>query len=225
MKILLFTIFISFSAFAKEPQITVQGSCEMKVVPDRGSLSFTAENQFKDQKEAVAKTTEQINSLKKMIEELKLAELELKNSQYNVFPVREYEKERVVEKGYRASLTLEVTTSDIPRLGETIAKASSAGIVNVGSLMTFLSLEKGQQEYLRCLDVASDDARGKAKRLAKNLGFKIGDVISLNENPQVERQPMPMYAAMKTMADSAPTQIEAGTQKFSTNIQVTFSIK
>lgn len=214
----------SLASLAETPQIQVQGNCEIKVTPDRGSIVFTAENQFKDQKTAVKKTNDQINSLKEEIKKLGLKDLELKNINYAVYPVRDYEKERYVDKGVRASLGLEVTTSEIPRIGEAMMKASQVGIQNVGSLFTFLSLEKSQQEYLKCLDIAADDAKGKARQLAKKLGFKIGDVILLNEVPNIPR-PIPEHrVAMKTMMDSAP-QIEAGTQNYSTNIQITFSIK
>lgn len=210
------------------PQIQVQGNCEMKVIPDRGRITFTSENQSKNQKEAVKKTNDQINKLKEMIKDLKLSDLELKNTGYTVFPVREWEKERMVEKGYRASLSLEVVTSDIPRIGEAMMKGSAAGITNVGALETFLSLEKSQKEYLKCLDVAADDAKDKANQLGRKLGFKVGEVIALHEVPNIQppQPPMMERAMMKTMdAGSAPTTIEAGTQQFSTNIQVTFSIK
>lgn len=220
---------LSTSAWsADKPQIQVQGNCEIKVVPDRGTITFEASNQSKDQKDAVKKTNEQINKLKETITALKLSHLELKNSNYSVFPVREYEKDRYVDKGFKASLTLEVTTSEIARIGEAMIGASKVGITNVGSLQTFLSLEKSQEEYLKCLDIAADDARNKAKQLAKKLNFKLGEVIALNEVPNIQRpSPYPERAMMKSMAlnDSAPTQIEAGTQQYSTNIQVTFSIK
>ena len=214
-------------ALAKAPQVTVQGNCEIKVTPDRGTVTFTAENQSKDQSVAVNKTTAQINTLKEAIQKLNLKEVELKNTNYSVFPVREWEKEKMVEKGIRASLSLEVTTSDISRLGEAMMEASKAKITNVGTLNTFLSLEKSRDEYLKCLDVAAQDAKNKANQLAKKLGFKVGDVIDLNEIPNVQA-PVPMGRAMlKTMSldEAAPTQVEAGTQTFATQLQVTFSIK
>lgn len=228
MKLVALIALASFSAFAAPvPQIQVQGKCDMKVIPDRGRITFTAEHLAMDQKVAVSKTTTQINNLKEAIKSLKLDDLELKNSQYNVYQERVYEKDKLVNKGYRASLSLEVETSSIPRLGEAIEKASTTGITNVGQLVTFLSLEKSQSEYLKCLDVAADDARAKAQQLAKRLGFKIGDVIALNETPSIPQYPVPMpeMRMMKTMSDSAPAQIEAGTQNFSTNIIVTFGIK
>lgn len=213
------------SALAMDvPQIQVQGNCEIKVIPDRGMITFSAENQSKDQKLAVKNTHTQIEKLKEEIKKLDLKDLELKTTNYSVYPVRDYENERYIDKGTKAALSLEVTTSEISRIGETLTKASKVGIQHVGSLSTFLSLEKSQAEYLKCLDIAADDARKKAKQLARKLGFEIGEVISLNEVPNISR-PVPEYrTAMKTMADSAP-QIDAGTQNYSTNIQITFSIK
>lgn len=227
--ILLTLVLFSASSFAMDvPQIQVQGNCEIKVVPDRGTITFTAENQSKDQKEAVKKTNDQINKLKDEITSLGLDNLELKNTNYNVYPVRDYEKEKYIDKGVRASLTLEVTTSEIGKIGEAMVKASKVGIINVGSLSTFLSLEKSQKEYLKCLDIAADDAKDKAVQLGKKLGFKVGEVINLSEVPNIQRpQPYMGHAMTKSMsmAEAAPVQIEAGTQNYSTNIQVTFSIK
>ncbi len=229
MNFFILTFLLSFSVLASKdiPQIQVQGNCEVKVIPDRGRITFLAENQSKDQKEAVKKTTEQINDLKEAIEELKLKNLELNNSAYAVYPVREWEKEKVIEKGFRATLSLEVTTSEISRIGEAMMKASKVGITNVGELQTFLSLEKSQDEYLKCLDIAADDAKNKAVQIGKKLGFTIGNVISLNEVPMTQ-PPTQIGAVMKAMSDEASvgsTQIEYSSQKFATNIQVTFSIQ
>jgi len=226
----LFLLLLSPLCYSAEQHsgIQVNGSCEVKVVPDRGSVSFTTENQSKSQEAAVNKTNAQMNDLKVRIERLKLANLELKTTNYTVFPVREWEKEKYVDKGTKSQMTLEVSTSEIGRLSETMLEASKAGIQNVGSMMTFLSLEKSQAEYLKCLDVASEDARKKAQALGRKLGFKIGEVRSIIEAPKPVETPRPyeMAAMSKSMSDSAaPAPVEAGTQTFSTNIQVTFEIK
>ncbi len=228
IKFLLVLLIIN-SALAKDAEVQVQGNCDIQVTPDRGMVSFTAENQAGDQKVAVKKTNDQINSLKKEIEAMKLANVEFKTTGYNVYPVREYEKNKYVDKGMKASLTLEVTTSDISKLGETLISASKLGIQNVGALSTFLSLEKSQDEYLRCLEIAAQDAKNKAQQLAKKLGFKVGDVLTIVESPRFQSRPRPegmmmMKGAMASM-DMAPTKIEAGTEQFSTTLQVNFAIK
>jgi uncharacterized protein YggE len=220
---------ISSAAMASTKQgLLVQGNCQLKVVPDRGSISFTAENQSKDLQSAVKKTTHQINELKEKIQKLKLENFELRTLNYSVYPVREYEKDKYVDKGIKVSMTLEVTTSQIQRLGDAMMEASNVGIQNVGSLMTFLSLEKSQDEYLKCLDLASIDAKKKADQLAKKLNFGVGKVINLVEAPALNQAPMPermvMAKTAMTMDGSAPS-VEAGTQNFSTQIQVTFEIK
>lgn len=230
MKYLLLLVLLPGALLADSKGVQVQGSCQIKVIPDRGSISFTTENQSRDQKEAVKKTNDQMNAFKASLNKLKLADIELKTTNYTVFPVREYEKDRYVDKGTKASMTIEITTSEISRLGEAMVEASKAGIQNVGSMATFLSVEKSQKEYLKCLDIASDDAKDKAQQLAKKLNFKVGNVKSIIESPaiiQPQPSPYPERAMMKgMMADAAaPVSIDAGTQSFSTNIQVTFEIK
>lgn len=225
-----FLLLLSPVAFSAEQGIQVQGTCEMKVSPDRGSVSFTAEYQSKDQQEAVKKTNKQMSELKEELTSLKLKDAELKTTNYNVGPIKEWEKDKMVDKGIRASMTIEISTSEISRLGEAMVKASKVGIQNVGSMMTFLSVEKSQSEYLKCLDVASGDAKKKAEQLADKLGFKVGAVINIIESPSLSRQPTPYperAMMMKSMggASADTVSIEPGTQNFSTNIQVTFQIK
>ena len=224
----LLAAFFVNSTLAADNYIQVQGRCQTKVSPDRAMITFTAENQSKNQKEAFAKTNQQINNLKEQIKKLNLEKLELKNSSYTVYPVREYEKEKVVDKGIRVSLSLEVMTSQIERIGETLELASKEGITNVGSLGTFLSQEKNQAEYLKCLDVASDDARAKAKQLAKKLDVGLGQVVRVIESPATVSTPVYHERAMmkSAMSDAGGSPaIEPGTQEFSTTIEVSFGIK
>jgi uncharacterized protein YggE len=228
MKWILAFIFSSAAMASAKQGLLVQGNCQLKVVPDRGSISFTAENQSKDLQSAVKKTTHQINELKEKIQKLKLEHFELRTLNYAVYPVREYEKDKYVDKGIKVSMTLEVTTSQIQRLGEAMMEASNVGIQNVGSLITFLSLEKSQDEYLKCLDLASIDAKKKADQLAKKLNFGVGKVLNLVEAPALNQAPVPerMVMAKSTMMmDGSAPSVEAGTQNFSTQIQVTFEIK
>jgi uncharacterized protein YggE len=229
MKFLLLFILSSLALAEELKGVQVQGSCQIKVIPDRASVSFTAENQHKDQQSAVKKTNAQINELKEKIEKLKLEQVEIKTTSYTVYPVKEWEKDHYVDKGTKASLSLEITTSAISRLGEAMVEASKVGIQNVGSLNTFLSLEKSQAEYLRCLDIASLDARKKADQLAKKLDFSLGKVLNVIESPVTLSAPLMeksfMARSSVTSMDAAPVSIDPGTQNYSTNIQVTFEIK
>jgi len=228
---LLFTL-VSLNSWAKNPkQVQVQGSCQIKVTPDRGRITFTAENDSKNQKDALKKTNKQINELKEKISDLKLSHLELKNTGYYVHPIREYEKDRLVDKGMRVSLGLEVTTSEIAKIGEVIVLASDLDIKNVGQLQTFLSEKEEQKNYLRCLEIASQNAKEKAQKLANQLDFKLGGVEGIIEGA-IEQTPTPMphrgmvKSMMAFSAESAPvSNIEVGQELFSITLQVIFGIK
>jgi len=224
----LLTLF-SFHSLATSPDlIMVQGKCEKKVVPDRAAITFTAENTHKDQKKAFTKTTQEIEELKTQIKKMKLKDSVLKSTGYQVHPVREYEKERLIDKGMRVSLSLRVETSEIEKIGDTLALASKLGINQVGNLETFLSLEKKRSEYLSCLDVAAEDAQLKAQRLSKKLNIKTGDVHKVIESPMPETPPVfhgsPMMKSMSAEAMPAPG-IEAGEQDFSATVDLHYKIK
>jgi uncharacterized protein YggE len=72
------------------------------------------------------------------------------------------------------------------------------------------------------------DAKKKADLLAKKLNFGVGKVIHLVEAPALNQAPMPermVMAKTAMMMDASAPTVEAGTQNFSTQIQVTFEIK
>ncbi len=226
MKFLLSLLLISSSALALDEVIQVQGRCEIKVAPDRGRVTFTAENLSQNQTEAFNKTTAQIEALKAEIKKLNLKDSEMKTSGYQVYPVREYVKDKMIDRGTRVSLSLDVESSEFNRLGTTLLIASRQGIANVGSLTLFLSLEKSRAEYTKCLALATEDARSKAQSLAKNLGVKAGRVVRVVElgSPQT-----PVFHAKEMMSlrdekgGSAPS-IEPGTELFSTSLEVSFAL-
>lgn len=224
----LLSFLISSSVMASSSFVNVTGRCQMKVIPDQASLSFTAESLEKDQQKAVTKMTAQMNSLTEKMKALKLKDTILETSGYNVYEQRDWENNKMISKGYRASLTLTVTSSDITRMGEAISEGSKVGITNVGNLRTFLSLEKEQAEYLKCLDIAAADARAKAEQLTRKLKAKLGDVLEIFERAQSSR-PAPVYErammSLKSNSDAAPVSVEAGEQVLSTQIEVKFSLK
>ena len=218
---------LTFPAWAGT--ISVTGKCEVKVVPDRASLQLQTEKTAGSVKAAGTDVTLRIEKVREAIKQMNLKDVELRTSQYNVAPHHEWSNNKNVFKGYTATLSLEVVTSEIERMGEVIAKAADNGLNSTNSFNTFLSLEKSQDEYLKCLDLAAVDARKKADRLAKKLGADIGDVDNIIESTPVMHAPTPrMYEAELTMAKSdaapAPT-IEVGTQLFSTTINVSYKLK
>ncbi len=228
----LFFVIISLTPYAFSRDIrsvSVQGKCHLKVTPDRGRITMTAENESRNQKEAVKKSTDQINELRKIIKKINPKNLELKSVNYHIYPIREYEKDRMVNKGIKATLGLEVVSSEIEKLSEILTEASDLGIKNIGDLQFFLSIEESEKNYLKCLEVASINAKLKAEQLAKKLQFKVGEVLQVIEGDQSRSRipPVPQGGMIKSFmtAESSAPQMEAGEEDFSITLDVTFGIK
>ena len=211
--------------------ISVSGQCLRTALPDRGSITVTADNRDKNLQTATKKTTESYEELKKAVQKLGLKNVELQTSEYVVDEIREWEKDKSVFKGYRARMGLQVTTSEFARLGEVIAIASNQSLKEVGSLRTFLSDEKNREERTACLEEAIGHAQIKAAKMAKAAGAKLGRVLQLQEegasNPQ---PPTPMYEARmlkSAMNDAmpAPPSVDAANQKISLSIQAVYSLE
>ncbi|MBY0518266.1 MAG: SIMPL domain-containing protein [Bacteriovoracaceae bacterium] len=210
--------------------ISVQGRCEIKVVPDRGTVQIKTEKTAKDPADAVNEVTKKIEAAKARIQKMGLKDLELRTTHFQVFEQREWENNKNVFKGHRASFGLEVTTSDIQKLGHVMADAAQLGLTGTEGFRTFLSLEKSQSEYLKCLDIASQDAIKKAKQLGKSLNAEVGEVESISESPMTVSGPQPIYAqamdSMRSMEKSVATpSIEAGEQTFATTLHVNFKLR
>ncbi len=218
------------SALAVDRQVNVSGNCVRKTTPDRGSITLTSEFQNMDLKAASQQATEAYEKVRKAVQKLGLENLELKTVEYSLNQAFEWQKDRQVFKGYRARMGISVSTSQTQRLGEVISIAAREGIRDVGGLRSFLSEEKLKTETAACLRDAALDARSKAEKLASALSAKVGEVISISENTQLQGAPpppMPMMAkAMRSseaMDSSAP--VEAGEQVITVNVHASFGLK
>lgn len=219
-------LLVSVPSFARH--VSVSGKCDIKVTPDRGSVQLLTEKTASTVKEAVDVVSKQIDAVKAQVQKLGLKDLELRTTQFQVSPHHNWENNRNVFKGYRASLGLEVETSEIVKLGDVMARAAGQGINNTNNYRTFLSLEKSQREYLKCLDIASEDALKKAKQLAKNMNAKLGEIESITEGTAHIEEPRPMVmmeAAMAKSADGAGPSIEVGNQTYSASVRYVFKLQ
>jgi len=222
-------LLVTTTALAAPRLVSVQGKCEIKVTPDRGSLQLNTEKVAPSSATALDEVSKKIDAAKASIQKMNLKDLELRTTHLQLNRHSEWENNKSVFKGFRASLGLEVTTSDIKLLGNVMAEAAKLGLTGTDSFNTFLSLEKSRKEYLKCLDIAAIDAKKKAEQLAKTLNNDIGEVESIIESPAVMHRPQPMMmmaeASMAKSMDAVAPSIEIGDQTFSATVQVIYRLR
>lgn len=221
---------LSAPVFAGDPPrvVSVSGACIRNVIPDRGAIVVIVDAKDADSRRAQTSATRQYESLRTKIASLKLPDGELSTSEYLSEEIREWEKDRQVSKGFHTRIGLRVETSDVGRLGEVIEIASRDGIHDLSGLQLFASTKKLLEEKMGCLKEASEQAKAKAESLAKALGAKVGEVLTIQENASPDSpSPPPMPRGMMAMAAKsvAVPQIEPGKIEISTAVQVSFGLK
>lgn len=221
---------ISSHAAVTERTITVSGKCLRKVSPDRGTVTLVAEFTEKTSALASKKAMETYEGLRKAIVKMNLKDVEMQTSEYNVQEVYDYENNKRVSRGMKASLGLQVSTSEISRLGDLIALSSKFEINRVENLSTYLSRELTKTSEEACLTDAVKNARDKAEKMGVAAQAKIGEVQLIEENPRSgEPSPMPMMdvaaEASSARSKSLAPGIESKPETVAVSILVRFALK
>lgn len=225
-----FLFFSGTFAYADAPRsVLVSGSCIRSTIPDRGVVTLTAEAKDPSSKRAQIAATQLYESVRSKVTSLRLPDADLSTAEYTSEELKEWEKNRMVSKGFRTRIALRVETSDHSRLGEVLEVGTREGVTEMTGLQLFVSSKKMLDEKMFCLKDAAEQARAKADTLAKTLGAKLGEVLTIQETGSTHQPPAPRPMMMKSAqsmnaAEAAPT-LEAGKVEVSTEVQVTFALK
>ncbi|MEY4631506.1 MAG: hypothetical protein RIQ81_1626 [Pseudomonadota bacterium] len=216
--------------------ISVSGECLRKVLQDRGAVLVASTAVHPTPKEASTKVIEAHEKVKAAVKALNLPEYTPETEGYSVEEEREFQNKKWVKKGFRATMATRFETSDIARLGEVIAAASSAGAERVGGLETFVSPEKMKSEREACLETATQNAVAKAARVAAGGGVKVGELLQVAESagrggyfggPQYKAaMPMMEASAVAEDSDSAPAPVvQAKAVDVSVSVTARFAVQ
>lgn len=206
-------------------KVSVLGNAVLEVSPDEAEIRFSVITESSDVKTAQQNNA---NTANKVIENLKingLSSKQIETINFNVEKIREWEKERYVDKGYRVRNTIKVTTKDVENVGKLIDVAVNAGANDVEGLLFQLSKEAKQKTTEELLAKASQDARTKAEALTNSLGVKLGKAVTITEsNYDIAPRYYDSYALKASVMESAPTPIQPKNVDTSARISVVFEI-
>jgi uncharacterized protein YggE len=127
--------------------------------------------------------------------------------------------------GYEVSQTVQVKVRDTSKAGDVLQKLGTLGVQNISGPNFMLDDDTAVKAEARGKAIA--DARTQADALAKQLGVRLGKVVSFNENSG--GYPYPVYSAMsKGGMDSAAApapSLPVGQTDTTTTVQVTYEIR
>jgi len=223
--------------FTQHNVITVEGTGEVSSAPDLAQVIFTVTESADTVAVAQEAATKKNDAALELLKKLKVADKDVKTLGYTVSPKYSYDQpcgpgmycaQRATGTptivGYDVSQTIEVKVRDTANVGEVLAGLGELGVQNISGPNFMIDDEDGVKNEARAK--AIEQARAKAKELAKELGVHLGRVVSYSENGYYP-QPMMYGASAKggaVMEASAPT-LPVGENKTSVSVSVTYEIR
>ncbi|MSU55127.1 MAG: DUF541 domain-containing protein [Candidatus Taylorbacteria bacterium] len=216
---------------AVQTTITVSGKGEEVVKPDIATFNFGIQQESLVVGEAQNKVSKTENEILAFLKNGGVSTDDVKVSGYNIYPRYDYVKTNDVGGGkqvlatYVVSETVEVKVRKLSDAGKLIGSLGTQGATNLSGLS--FSIDKQEVVMKVAQGKAIQDAKGKAEKLAKDLGVSLVRIVSFSENgggytPQV------YYT--KTMGassprDSASPELPSGTSKITSEVSLTYEIR
>lgn len=205
-------------------QVSGQGSLTVKYDTAQIRVGFSAV----EDNAATAYTT-MSTSMDGVVAALKKAGVKEEDLQTGMFSLNEewdYNKDGRQLRGYRVENMLTVTTRDLTKVGDLIQVAMGAGANKLNGVS--FSIKDTDKLLDQALDLAVEDAKAKAERVAGKLGAKIVGVYNITVMDS-GRSPVRYdsyagvaYEAKAMAVPAAP--VFGGTTDYQATVSVTFEI-
>lgn len=218
--------------------VSVTGTGEVFAVPDTGSFSFSVVEEGKTVKEAQDKATKKINLAIDAVKKLGVEDKDIKTTSYNSYPKYDYSAQplctagycppgKQVLTGYEVNQSVTVKIRKTADAGTVLTKVGELGVANISGLDFVIDDMDGVNAKAR--DEAIQDAKAKAKVLAKSLGVRLTKIVNYQEGGNY-----PVYYA-KDMAVSSmgmggdvapvPPQLPTGENKITSTVTITYEVQ
>ncbi len=215
--------------------ISVSGMGEVMAVSDIATLSFTISRDGATSKEAQTNLNTQVTKALDYLKTTTIAEKDIKSEYGGLNP--KYSNDRIEcfaypcpqpsSKiiGYTANQSITIKVRDVDTANDIRTGLASTGVTDING-PTF-SIDDQDVYNVEARAKAIDDARAKAKELAKELGVRLGKVVSFSDNAG-GGYPM-MYAAkdmaMSSVASAPAPELPKGENKIISNVMITYEIR
>lgn len=217
---------------------TVSADGKATAVPDVAEFTFSVTTQ--GGKDLASLQTQNTTAMNKAVDFVKGEGVDAKDiqtSNYTISPRYQYCSNPASSiqpcppptiVGYTVSQSADVKVRDFSKIGGILSGVVSSGANNVSSLTFTIDDPTAVQAEAR--SQAIQKAQGEAQEIAKEGGFSVGRLLTINTSQYV---PQPLYAyneksvlGMGAVSASAPTpSIEAGSEEVHVSVTLQYEIK
>ncbi len=227
---------------AAEPAtVSFSGHGEVTAVPDIANISLTLRKESSTAKEAQENVATKEKRVLDFLKGKNVDEKDIKTVNASVYPKYEYQKYPGVSNecrgdecyyggkqvliGYEASESINIKVRKVDDAGAIMQGLGDIGVSDLNGPNYAIDNEDGLKAEAR--KKAIDEAKEKAKVLAKDLGIRLGKIKSFSETGNY----YPIMYGKAEMMDSAgssapaPAELPKGENTVSSDVTITYEIK
>ena len=213
--------------------ISVSATGEVYAIPDLALTALSVITEAKTATQAIAQNAEKMNEVIDYVKKQGVDDRDIKTTSFNIYPRYEWqEKEDCVPPcpsgkrvliGYEIHQSLQIKIRDLEKIGEILEGAVNRGVNQVSNLQFTIDDQDELKNQAR--NQAIQEAKDKAKTLASQLGIKLVRIANFSELAAFPRYySLEAEESMGKGGGEAP-QIEAGENKISVTVSITYEIK
>jgi len=227
--------------------ISVSGVAEVQTTPDIAIFSFTVEEEKRDSQEAQDIVSEKISVILDSLEDADIDEKDITTQSYRITPQYQWVNEKSsgtetdidgniyhieprgkrIQTGFVVAQDVEFKVRDFDVVPDVLRTLSSEGVQNLYGPNFQLDDPEQAQRDARALAIA--DAREEAEILAKELGVRLGKMVSFSENnggyvPYFEKNSF-ATARLDLAEDSFSPELPVGETTNEARVSIIYEIK
>jgi uncharacterized protein YggE len=208
---------------ADPPVVVTVGEGTVKHAPDRAWVTIAAESRAKTPAEVQKLNADAMSAVLQKLKAAGIPPEAIRTAAYELRPEFDYANNRQTLRGYVARNAVEVRVDDMPKLGEVLDVAVSAGATSVSGVR--FDLKDRTKAEQSALQLAVADARAQADVAAQAAGMKVDRVVRLEVHRAASMPPPRQYAMRAEMAVSAEPPIAPGELEIKATVSLTAAIR
>ncbi len=223
-----FAIYTSYRAMelASQPAgpeakiISVGGTGTVYTSPDMGWFIVSVTTQAGTAADAEQQNNDLMSKVVNALMSAGIAEKDIKTTDFSLSPIYQDSKEPgkpPILVAYQARHTINVTVSDLTRIGKMLDLAIFSGANEVGGVYFGLSQSKADQAQTQALDLAVKDAYAKATTIADAMDVRLIGPTSVSLGYYYA----PVRMDVEAVAKEAP--IMPGELQYSVTVQINYA--
>lgn len=192
--------------------VSVQGTSSITVSPTMADISIGVTTFNKNAKTAQHDNAKKMTEVYSALNRAGIPDNKIKTVTYNISPHYEYLDSTSKKTGYDVVNDIQVTVTDLGRVGTVLDVAVNQG-VNISDSISFSITDRQYGEYYRkALKNAMADAKAKATVLAAAAGVSIGKPYQISEVSSGTSTVPVYYASASSVSEdkSVTTPISGG---------------